>query len=70
MTDTNTNTNTTDTVTRIIKLEEQVKELLDNGADVNEKNNDGWTPLHEACYYVREDTVKLLIEKAKEKCSL
>jgi hypothetical protein len=37
------------------------KLLIDNGADVNAKNNDGHTPLHYACVFGHVDAAKLLI---------
>jgi ankyrin repeat protein len=40
-----------------------VKLLLDNGAEasVNEKTNDGWTPLHIAAYYKDAAMVEMLV---------
>ena len=35
--------------------------LISHGADVNEKDNDGWTPLHNACYFGHHKIAKLLI---------
>ena len=45
---------------------ECVKLLLEHGADINIKENYGWTALHMACRYCNEDSsiecVKLLLE--------
>ena len=35
--------------------------LIDAGANKNRKNYLGWTPLHEACFYHRIETVKILL---------
>ena len=43
-----------------------VKLLIENGADVNEKNALGWTPLGSAAYFGYTDVVKLLIEKGAD----
>jgi YVTN family beta-propeller protein len=40
-----------------------VKLLLQNGAKVDEPNNDGNTPLHIAAFFCRFDIVELLLEK-------
>ena len=40
-----------------------VKELLKNGANINQESNDGVTPLHTAAYWGRAETCKLLLEK-------
>ena len=42
-----------------------VQRLIQDGADVNAKNEDGLTPLHLAVQYGREETVKSLIEKVQ-----
>jgi ankyrin repeat protein len=39
-----------------------VKQTIKNGADVNCKSNEGWTPLHWSSYWNRLDIVKYLIE--------
>ena len=36
--------------------------LVEHGADVNAKNNDGCTPLHRACFEGNTDVVKYLVE--------
>jgi ankyrin repeat protein len=41
---------------------ELVKLLLEYGADVNSKDDDGYTPLSIACKYKNTELVKLLIE--------
>lgn len=38
-----------------------VELLITSGANVNQPNFLEWTPLHEACFYNRYDTVKLLL---------
>ena len=40
--------------------------LLEKGADVNAKNNDGWTPLHWASENGHEAIVSLLLEKGAD----
>eukprot|EP00066_Takifugu_rubripes_P001091 XP_003962054.1 PREDICTED: BRCA1-associated RING domain protein 1 [Takifugu rubripes] len=40
---------------------EAVKELLDQGADPNMKDNAGWTPLHEACNLGHLGVVEVLV---------
>ncbi|XP_038869980.1 BRCA1-associated RING domain protein 1 [Salvelinus namaycush] len=42
---------------------ETVKELLDQGADPNLKDNAGWTPLHEACNLGHQGVVEVLVER-------
>jgi ankyrin repeat protein len=41
---------------------EQTKIAIDNGADVNVKNKEGYTPLHRACIWGYLNIAKLLIE--------
>ena len=40
---------------------EVVSFLIKQGADVNAKRNDGWTPLHSAAYNRHEDTARILL---------
>jgi ankyrin repeat protein len=40
--------------------EEVVKQLLENGADVEVKDSDGWTALHRAASEGHEEVIKLL----------
>lgn len=42
---------------------EEVRALLDKGADVNSRDADGRTPLTEAAYNGHAETVKLLLER-------
>jgi len=44
----------------------KIKNLIKKGADVNVKDEDGWTPLHLACYNGRFDVAKLLIENGAD----
>jgi len=41
---------------------ERVKKLLDRGADIDARGNDGLTPLHCAAFEGHPDVVKLLVE--------
>ena len=41
----------------------RVTEMLDKGAPVNWKDSNGWTALHEACYYNRAEVVKVLLKR-------
>ena len=40
--------------------------LIENGADINAKANDGWTALMEAAYEGHIETIKFLIEKGAD----
>jgi ankyrin repeat protein len=42
---------------------EEVKRLLDDGVDVNSKNNVGSTPLYLACTFRHANVVKILIDR-------
>ena len=45
---------------------ESVKQYLDAGADMNVKDDSGWTPLHWAASKVHNKIAKLLIEKGAD----
>jgi ankyrin repeat protein len=45
---------------------ETAKLLIEKGADVNAKNNNGWTPLYAAAIGDHTETVKLLIDKGAD----
>ena len=45
---------------------ESVKQHLDAGADVNAKDDSGWTPLHRAGSKVHNKIAKLLIEEGAD----
>jgi hypothetical protein len=49
---------------------EKVRELLEDNAYVNTTDNNGWTPLHEACNHGHEDIVKLLLTIADPKAKV
>lgn len=38
------------------------RDLVQCGVDVNQKNHDGWSPLHQACYYKDTPMVGLLLQ--------
>lgn len=40
--------------------------LLKHGADINAKNKDGRTPLHEACVYDLDGTVRILLQRGAD----
>ena len=42
---------------------ETVKILIEKGANIHRKDNDGWTPLHFASDNGHTETVKILIQK-------
>ena len=45
---------------------ETVKTLIDKGADVNEKGQDNFTPLHWAAYYGKTEITKILLSKGAQ----
>ncbi len=46
---------------------DMAKALIDAGADVNFKNNDGSTALHTAAFFCHPDIVKMLLNKGADK---
>lgn len=46
---------------------EMAKMLVEAGADLNFKNNDGSTALHSAAFFCRPEIVKLLLDKGADK---
>lgn len=46
---------------------EMAKALIDAGADLNFRNNDGSTALHSASFFCRPDIVKMLMDKSVDK---
>ena len=46
---------------------EMARTLIEAGADINFKNNDGSTPLHTASFFCRPEIVKLLLDKGADK---
>ncbi len=45
---------------------EQVKSLIAEGADVNARDQQGWTPLHYACRKNRKETVEFLLAEGAD----
>jgi ankyrin repeat protein len=43
-----------------------VKRLLDGGADVNARGEDGYTPLHGATCWGHLDVVKFLVDRSAD----
>jgi ankyrin repeat protein len=63
----NLNENVQDWNKKLLKYSEKgnlngVKDCIENGADVNCKNNSNWTPLMYSSYYGHLEIVKVLIE--------
>jgi hypothetical protein len=46
---------------------EMARMLIDAGADVNFKNNDGSTPLHSAVFFCRPEIVRMLLARSADK---
>ncbi len=46
---------------------EEAKILIDAGADLNFRNNDGSTALHSAAFFCRPEIVKMLLDKNADK---
>ena len=44
----------------------KVRKLLEKGADVNARDDDGWTPLHVAALQGRLDVARLLLERGAD----
>jgi ankyrin repeat protein len=42
---------------------EEIKELIKESTDINERNDLGWTPLHLAALFGRSDCLNILIKK-------
>jgi len=45
---------------------EAAKLLIENGANINARNNDGGTALHNAAFFCRTETLKLLLSKSAD----
>ena len=46
---------------------DEIVRLLKQGADVNEKDSNGYTALHEACWNNNTDIVQILLQNKKNK---
>lgn len=46
---------------------EVARVLIEAGADINFKNNDGSTPLHVAAFFCRPEIVRMLLDKGADK---
>jgi|SRR6185436_3701244 len=54
-----------DTLLHLAKTEREVQELLNNGADPNAQNNQGYTPLHYAALYNSPELFNALLKHPK-----
>ncbi|HXE41741.1 MAG TPA: ankyrin repeat domain-containing protein [Candidatus Baltobacteraceae bacterium] len=45
---------------------ESAKVLIENGININQKGEDGYTPLHQACSFGQKEIVKLLLENGAD----
>jgi len=50
----------------IINNTEKIKSLIENGADVNAKDDDGWAPLHYVSVSGNKDITELLIKSGAD----